>query len=208
MQMRRTQNVGSGFISSFCVLATSFSANLYEWCESVYDSAVGAIVGALMIGAGATGIPSMTAPPQPHPQPLDGIITPRDAQGLHVSQGLHVLHRRARHSPQLPTPHSQPVALAVKSATAARMRSLFMPVISVKDLTTRRQPRGASNSTAHFVMCKCNAVDFCNVRSLGNPRVRGMRSAPAATNLVPSFSARSGNPAPRGRRKPIETADD
>jgi hypothetical protein len=131
----------------------------------VYDSAVGAIVGALIIGAGTTGIPSMTAPPppQPQPHPLDGIITPREAHGLHwlpVSQGLHVLHRRERHSPQLPTPHSQPVELAVKSATAARMRSLFMPVISVKDQTTRRQPAWASNSTAHFAMCKRNAVVF------------------------------------------------
>jgi hypothetical protein len=101
------------------------------------------MVGALMVGPGTMGIPSMTAPPpQPQPHPLDGIMTPRELQGLHVSHGLHVL-RRERHSPQLPMPpHSQPVALAVKSATAARMRSLFMPVISVKDQTTARQPRG------------------------------------------------------------------
>jgi hypothetical protein len=115
-----------------------------------------------MIGVGTMGIPSMTAPPppQPQPHPLDGIMTPRELHGLHVSQGLQ-LFRRERHNPQLPMPpHSQPVALAVKSATAARMISLFMPVISVKDQTTARQRRGASNSTAHFVMCKRNAVNF------------------------------------------------
>jgi hypothetical protein len=157
---RRRFNAERSAVRYFFDLRWSFFVpRRYEWCESVYDSALGAIVGALMIGAGVMIAPS-TALPQPQPQPLEGIIAPRELHGLHVSQGLHVLHRRERHSPQLPTPHSQPVALAVKSATAASMRNLFMPVISVKDQTTRRQPRGASNSTTHFVMCKRNAVDF------------------------------------------------
>lgn len=88
-----------------------------------------------MIGAGLIIVPSTPPPLQPQPQPLDGIITPRELQGLQVSHGLHVLHRRERHNPQLPTPHSQPVAPAVNNATAARMRSLFIAVISMKDRT-------------------------------------------------------------------------
>jgi hypothetical protein len=108
-----------------------------------------------------------TGSPPPQPQPLDCMIGILELQGLLDSQGLHELQRdRPRNIPNippLPTPqHSQPVALHVMSATAIRMRSLFMAVISVKNQTDHDASRRSTNSTTRPLMCKFNAVKFCN----------------------------------------------
>jgi hypothetical protein len=107
-----------------------------------------------------TGTPS----PPPQPQPLDCMIGILELQGLLDSQGLHELQReRPRNSPKLPTPqHVQPVALHVMSATAIRMRSLFMAVISVKNQTDHDPSRRSTNSTTRLLMCKFNAMKFCD----------------------------------------------
>jgi hypothetical protein len=117
-----------------------------------------------------TGTPS----PPPQPQPLDWMIGILELHGLHESHGLHELQRdRPRNIcniPPLPMPqHSQPVALHVKSATAIRMRSLFMAVISVKNQTDHNASRRSTNSTTRPLMCKCNAMKFCN-RDFGSFR--------------------------------------
>jgi hypothetical protein len=147
-----------------------------------------------MIGAGTIGIPSTALPPpHPQPQPADGIMTPRELHGLHVSHGLHVLHRRERHSPQLPTPHSQPVALAVNSATAARMRSLFMPVISVKDQTIPTLAAWGEQLYNTLDDVQMRRGGFLKPPRIGKSHLRPVRFARAATNLL--FIFRS----PRGK---------
>lgn len=110
-----------------------------------------------------TGTPSL--PPQP--QPLDCRIGILELQGLDDSQGLHELQReRPRNIPNIPPlpmpQHSQPVALHVNSAKAIRMRSLFMAVISVKDQTDHDATRRSTNSTTRPLMCKFNAMKFCD----------------------------------------------